>query len=88
MYRNITIILSFVLLTIAGYCQTGIGTASPNSSLDVRGAAAMSIRSFTASTTATFSDYTLCRADILDKKCRHNCTRAGINYQYYFFAND
>lgn len=39
--------------------QTGIGTTSPNSSLDVRGAIALGIRSFTGNTSALVTDEVL-----------------------------
>ncbi len=48
-----------LLLSPAIWGQIGYGTITPNSSLDVRGAAAISLRSFTASTSATASDYAL-----------------------------
>ncbi len=50
----LTILASaFVFLS---YAQLGIGTTSPNSTLDVRGSIATSYRSFTANTTATATD--------------------------------
>lgn len=39
--------------------QIGIGTTSPNSTLDVRGSLSMGYRSFTASTTAASTDHSL-----------------------------
>lgn len=50
----ITIIFSF-----AGYSQVGIGTTSPNSSLDIRGSLSLNYRSFTANTSAGTTDNTL-----------------------------
>lgn len=39
--------------------QVGIGTPSPNSTLDIRGSLAAAYRAFTTGTTATATDYTL-----------------------------
>ena len=51
-----SIALACSLPTIA---QVGIGTASPNSTLDIRGSLATAYRSFTSATTAALSDNTL-----------------------------
>jgi len=48
-----------MLLSAAANAQVGYGTVTPNSSLDVRGAVAVNLRSFTGSTVATAADYTL-----------------------------
>ncbi len=48
-----------VCFTVTTYAQIGIGTTSPNSTLDVRGSIALSYRAFTGSTTAASTDNTL-----------------------------
>ena len=48
-----------VCFTVSSYAQIGIGTTSPNSTLDVRGSLALNYRSFSSSTTATTADNTL-----------------------------
>ncbi len=54
-------ILFFLLLycSIGSSAQIGIGTTSPNSTLDVRGSLSLNYRAFTASTLATATDNTL-----------------------------
>ncbi len=47
------------LISIKGYTQIGFGTATPNSSLHVAGSLAINVRSFSANSTATSTDYTL-----------------------------
>ncbi|MBL7701639.1 MAG: hypothetical protein JNM14_05285 [Ferruginibacter sp.] len=44
------------MCTFFSYAQIGIGTTSPNSTLDVRGSISTSYRAFTANTTATSTD--------------------------------
>ncbi|MBS1565691.1 MAG: tail fiber domain-containing protein, partial [Bacteroidetes bacterium] len=44
---------------IASQAQVGIGTTSPNSTLDVRGSLSVNLRSFTANTTALSTDNSL-----------------------------
>ena len=54
-------IFSGILLCLAGltnYAQVGIGTPTPNSMLDVRGAISAITRTFTAATSLTIGDYT------------------------------
>ncbi|MBS1565684.1 MAG: tail fiber domain-containing protein [Bacteroidetes bacterium] len=55
------IIYGLFILLCAGavQAQIGFGTASPNSSLDVRGGLAVNLRSFTGNTSIASSDYTL-----------------------------
>ncbi|HEX4958780.1 MAG TPA: hypothetical protein VFV46_11430 [Lacibacter sp.] len=51
-----------ILLCISAmstYAQLGIGTTSPNSTLDIRGSLSFNYRSFTSSTTAASTDKTL-----------------------------
>ena len=48
-----------LLLSAAANAQVGYGTITPHSSLDVRGAIAVNLRSFTTSTSATAADYAL-----------------------------
>ncbi len=48
--------LAATAFTILSYAQVGIGTTSPNSTLDVRGSIATSYRAFTANTTAAGTD--------------------------------
>ncbi|RZK44424.1 MAG: hypothetical protein EOO94_05195, partial [Pedobacter sp.] len=53
--------LSFLLLgsSFCSQAQIGIGTTSPNSTLDVRGSLATGYRTFTANTSALISDNVL-----------------------------
>jgi hypothetical protein len=53
----IGILLSFFGLT--NYAQVGIGTPTPNSMLDVRGAISAITRTFTTATSLTINDYTV-----------------------------
>jgi len=55
MKKSILTILA-AMLAMLSYAQLGIGTTSPNSTLDVRGSISTSYRAFTANTTATASD--------------------------------
>ena len=55
MKKSILTTLATVLVLLS-YAQLGIGTTSPNSTLDVRGSISTSYRAFTASTTATATD--------------------------------
>ena len=50
--KPIATALTLLTLTIGGYAQVGIGTTSPNSTLDVRGSLSAGYRAFTANTTA------------------------------------
>lgn len=55
-----TALLTLALfIVIISHAQIGIGTTSPNSTLDVRGSMALNYRSFSSSTTATATDNTL-----------------------------
>lgn len=55
MKKSILTLLASVLALLT-YAQLGIGTTSPNSTLDVRGSISTGYRAFTASTTATATD--------------------------------
>jgi hypothetical protein len=57
MKRFFVVVLSALFIT-ASFAQVGIGTTSPNSTLDVRGSVSGNYRAFAVSTTAG-SDYTL-----------------------------
>lgn len=51
------IVTALSVLSVAGVsAQVGVGTTSPNSTLDVRGSLATAYRSFTANSTASISD--------------------------------
>ncbi len=54
-------VLLFVLgfITTALKSQVGIGTTSPNSTLDIRGSISANLRTFTANTSAASTDYNL-----------------------------
>ncbi len=47
------------LFALSGYGQIGLGTSSPNSSLDVRGGFTTAVRTFSATTTAATTDHNL-----------------------------
>jgi hypothetical protein len=53
------IFFMFVLIVSNTYAQVGIGTVSPNSTLDVRGSFAVAFRSFISGTSASATDHTL-----------------------------
>ncbi|HZE84162.1 MAG TPA: hypothetical protein VE035_07620, partial [Puia sp.] len=53
------LIFSFAFLLASGQAQVGIGTVSPNSTLDVRGSFAPIYRSFTGATSLTTNDHTV-----------------------------
>ena len=57
--KNPCLFLFLAVMTVQVNAQVGIGTLTPNSTLDVRGSLAAGYRSFTASTTATATDNTL-----------------------------
>lgn len=48
-----------IAMSFASYSQIGIGTVSPNSTLDIRGSLALNYRAFTGNTSAGISDNTL-----------------------------
>jgi len=58
--KTLCLLLLSVLITISVNAQVGIGTTSPNTTLDVRGSLALNSRSFsTTSETVLSTDYTL-----------------------------
>ncbi|HEV3251659.1 MAG TPA: hypothetical protein VGZ71_11940, partial [Puia sp.] len=57
--KNPLILCLSIFLVTSTFGQVGIGTVSPNSTLDVRGSFSATYRSFAASTTALLTDYTL-----------------------------
>ncbi|MEO6541379.1 MAG: hypothetical protein ABIN74_10325, partial [Ferruginibacter sp.] len=57
--KRTILIVTTVFCVVSSYAQIGIGTTSPNSTLDVRGSLALNYRSFSSSTTATATDNTL-----------------------------
>lgn len=54
--KKIFFTLAAIVFAILSHAQVGIGTTSPNSTLDVRGSIATSYRAFTANTTAASTD--------------------------------
>jgi len=57
--KRILIVIGGLLAMGAAFGQAGIGTTSPTSYLDVRGAVSSVVRSFSASTAAGFGDQTM-----------------------------
>jgi hypothetical protein len=55
MKKLITTVMA-LFYAILSFAQVGVGTVTPNSTLDVRGSVATNYRAFTASTTATATD--------------------------------
>ena len=55
MKKPIITIMALVCAAIS-FAQVGVGTVTPNSTLDVRGSVSTNYRAFTASTTATATD--------------------------------
>jgi hypothetical protein len=53
------LVITALFYSILAFAQTGIGTTSPNSTLDIRGSLSLNNRPFTASTAATSTDNTL-----------------------------
>jgi len=53
------LLISILLYSVCVNAQVGIGTTSPNSTLDVRGSFSLSYRSFTSSTSAASTDNSL-----------------------------
>ena len=57
--KSPVLLLVFSLLTLCAEAQVGVGTTSPNSTLDVRGSMSNNLRTFSSSTSASISDYHL-----------------------------
>jgi hypothetical protein len=57
--KNLNIIAALIIISSSAMAQVGIGTTSPNSTLDVRGSFSANYRAFTANTTAAATDQTL-----------------------------
>lgn len=57
--KNLLFAVSMLLLSVSALAQVGIGTTSPNSTLDVRGSIALAYRSFTGNSSAATTDNTL-----------------------------
>src|SRR4051812_1868901 len=57
--KKSTLLLLFISISCCINAQIGVGTTSPNSTLDVRGSISTSLRKFTTSSTATISDNVL-----------------------------
>jgi hypothetical protein len=57
--KNPFILCLSIFLVTCTYAQVGIGTVSPTSTLDIRGSFSAAYRSFTTSTSASLTDYTL-----------------------------
>ncbi|MGF2412678.1 tail fiber domain-containing protein [Ferruginibacter sp.] len=55
MKKNLTTIVASIFATFS-YAQVGVGTTTPNSTLDVRGSVATNYRAFTANTSAAATD--------------------------------
>ena len=54
--KHLFLLLFISLLTMATNAQIGIGTTTPNSTLDVRGSVSTNLRTFTGATSATATD--------------------------------
>ena len=54
--KKLIFTLAATLLVIGAYAQLGIGTTTPNSTLDIRGSVSTNYRAFTGNTTATATD--------------------------------
>lgn len=57
--KNLSLATAFLLISASAFSQVGVGTTTPNSTLDVRGSMAVNYRAFTTSTSAGASDNTL-----------------------------
>lgn len=57
--KILTLTVLIIAFALFGNAQVGVGTTSPNSTLDIRGSMSNNLRSFTASTSAGTTDYHL-----------------------------
>jgi len=57
--KNFVVMLSAIISCSAGFSQIGVGTTSPNSTLDVRGSLSTNYRTFTTGTAADITDHVL-----------------------------
>lgn len=57
--KNLVTATVAVFIAAQGFAQVGIGTTTPNSTLDVRGALSLAYRQFTAGTSITSTDNTI-----------------------------
>jgi hypothetical protein len=57
--KHFLVAFNIAILSLSLHAQVGVGTTSPNSTLDVRGSVAAATRSFTGATTLTTADHTL-----------------------------
>lgn len=57
--KNLLAIVFVFFINVTTYAQMGVGTSTPNSTLDVRGSLSIGYRTFSAATSAAATDHTL-----------------------------